>query len=253
MGVGGFLRRLVSPARGNSAVQPQSVDATAAEMQGVNDYWQQVPAGGHRRAVGGKWDEIGRRQFDFLKEQGLKPDHTLLDVGCGCLRGGVHFVRYLEPGNYYGIDINSSLLEAGEHELKLAGLLDKQAHLLQDAEFRFSRFERTFDFGIAVSVFTHLYANHIARCLAEMPAVMHGESRFYASFFQAPRSNYLEPLHHEPGGVVSKFDADPFHYSLEEFQRMAGAAGLVAELVGDWNHPRDQRMLCFRTAQAQSG
>jgi hypothetical protein len=65
-----------------------------------------VAAGQQRRIVGGEWDEIGRLQFDFLKGAGLKLRHVLLDVGCGRLRGGVHFVAYLERGNYVGIDIN---------------------------------------------------------------------------------------------------------------------------------------------------
>jgi hypothetical protein len=65
-----------------------------------------VAAGQQRSIVGGEWDEIGRLQFDFLNGAGLKPRHVLLDVGCGCLRGGVHFVAYLERGNYVGIDIN---------------------------------------------------------------------------------------------------------------------------------------------------
>ena len=46
----------------------------------------------HREAVGGLWEEMRRLQFDFLANQGLKPDHKLLDIGCGSMRGGVHFV-----------------------------------------------------------------------------------------------------------------------------------------------------------------
>ena len=71
----------------------------------------------HRRAVGGMWEEIGKLQFNFLVEQGLKPGHFLLDVGCGRLRGGIHFIRYLEPEHYFGIDISKVLLAAGRFEL----------------------------------------------------------------------------------------------------------------------------------------
>ncbi len=53
---------------------------------------------------------MGELQFKFLVGWGLRPGDFLLDVGCGCLRGGVHFVRYLEAGHYFGIDVNSSLL-----------------------------------------------------------------------------------------------------------------------------------------------
>ena len=40
-------------------------------------------------AIGGLWDQMGQHQFDFLKKKGLKPQHKLLDIGCGSLRGGV--------------------------------------------------------------------------------------------------------------------------------------------------------------------
>ena len=43
--------------------------------------------------VGGLSDEIGPLQFFFLRWEGLRPEHTLVDVGCGGLLGGVHFVR----------------------------------------------------------------------------------------------------------------------------------------------------------------
>jgi hypothetical protein len=58
----------------------------------------------HRKAVGGLWDEIGRLQFDYFVSQGLVPHHRLLDLGCGSLRGGVHFIAYLDPDRYSGVD-----------------------------------------------------------------------------------------------------------------------------------------------------
>jgi len=51
-------------------------------------------------AVGGMWEQIGQLQFDFLVNHGLEPNHKLLDIGCGTLRGGRHFITYLVPGNY---------------------------------------------------------------------------------------------------------------------------------------------------------
>ncbi|HEY7982454.1 MAG TPA: hypothetical protein VID19_13355, partial [Candidatus Eremiobacteraceae bacterium] len=38
---------------------------------------------GHRAYVGGIWEEIGKLQFDFLVAHGLRPEHHLVDVGCG--------------------------------------------------------------------------------------------------------------------------------------------------------------------------
>ena len=87
-------------------------------MSEINRYYrqltqEQINAGRHRDMVGGMWEEIGRLQFEFLRARGLKPRHRLLDIGCGSLRGGIHAINYLETGNYYGLDINLSLIEAG--------------------------------------------------------------------------------------------------------------------------------------------
>src|SRR5262245_17052197 len=96
--------------------------SSETSMVGVNEYHraltdEEIRAGAHRDFVGGLWDEIGRLQFDFLVAHGLKPEHKLVDVGCGALRGGVHFIRYLKPGHYFGLDLNASLIKAGEREL----------------------------------------------------------------------------------------------------------------------------------------
>ena len=72
-----------------------------------------VGGAGHRGYVGGKWDELGRLQFDFMVARGLQPEHVFLDVACGSLRGGVHFIKYLDAGNYLGIDKERALVRRG--------------------------------------------------------------------------------------------------------------------------------------------
>lgn len=220
-------------------------------MQPINSYGRQltpheIATGAHRDFVGGLWDELGALQMDFLVGQGLRPEHRLLDIGCGALRGGVHFVRYLEPDRYAGMDINASLLEAGRQELDGAGLGDRGARLLEDDAFRFARFGGQFDFAIAVSVFTHLPMNHIVRCLAEVGRVLAPGGRCFASVFESPTPAYLDPLVHSPGGVTTYFDQDAFHVSRDELQALAAFAGLRMDWVGGWNHPRAQQMACFR-------
>jgi hypothetical protein len=50
---------------------------------------EEIRAGVHRDLVGGLWEELGRLQFEFLVGAGLRPEMRLLDIGCGCPRGGV--------------------------------------------------------------------------------------------------------------------------------------------------------------------
>ena len=77
------------------------------------------------------------------------------------LRGGVHFVRYLQPGHYFGRDINPTLIKAGQQELGKRRLADRNPRLIIDDKFQLCRFGQPFDFGVSVSLFTHLYLNHI--------------------------------------------------------------------------------------------
>lgn len=219
-------------------------------MKPMNSYGEQltedaIARGEHRGFVGGMWDEIGKLQFDFLVEKNLRPESRFLDVGCGPLRGGLHFIDYLESGNYFGLDINESLIRAAQWELDNAGLTGKQPHLLADDSFRFSRFDAKFDFALALSVFTHLSMNSIIRCLCEIREVLNDNGLFYATFFEAPSSAHLLPILHQPGDITTTSDADPFHYSLEEIEMLAVLSGMNVKLTGEWGHPRAQRMLEF--------
>lgn len=91
---------------------------------------------GHRDYVGGLWEEIGQLQCAFLVAQGLKSFHCLLDIGCGALRGGVHFIRYLDPGNYLGLEKEKTLIELGvDKELGVAVYQQKQAEFVISACF----------------------------------------------------------------------------------------------------------------------
>ncbi len=208
-----------------------------------------VRTGAHREVIGGLWDEVGALQFDFLKNHGLKPEYRFLDVGCGSLRAGVRLVPYLEPGNYWGIDINQSLLDAGwELELKPADLHYRQprGQLVALQDFEFDRLNASFDAAIATSVFTHLNFNRIRRCLAKLSRSMVDGGVFYATFFEVPEGHDREtPLRHTPGDVVTHSSQDPFHYTRGDVEHMIEDLPWQMEWIGDWDHPRDQRMVQF--------
>jgi len=205
----------------------------------------QIAAGLHRGAVGGRWDEIGRWQFELMSKLGLKPDQRLLDVGCGALRGGLLFIRYLDPGNYYGLDINASLVKAGrEVELPRAGLVERRPQLLVSQNFEFSKFGVTFPYALAVSVFTHLPINQIESCLVRLCAVLEPGGRFYATYFEAPCRHAIDPLS-QPDGFVSYSDRDPFHYHFSWFEFLVADLPLRVRNLGDCGHVRSQHLLEF--------
>jgi SAM-dependent methyltransferase len=144
------------------------------------------------------WDELSNWQIDVLKRYGLKPEHYLLDVGCGMMRLGSLAIPYLEPSHYYGIDPTGPLLELGRAILERLGI-DRPYALLQSGSFEFERFGAQFDFAIAQSVITHLSRAQIARCFAELKSVMKPGATFIFTYLL---SNYAPPLGFFMDGVV---------------------------------------------------
>ena len=106
------------------------------DQEGMRDA---VAAGKHRDVIGGLWDQMGHHQLRFLVEQGLAPQHRLLDIGCGSLRLGMHAIEYLEPGHYFGTDISGDLIDAG-YRIELNDALRSKAprhHFAVNADFDF--------------------------------------------------------------------------------------------------------------------
>lgn len=89
----------------------------------------------HHLQYGEPWFK-GRAQLEIMAALGLKPHHRLLEMGCGALRAGVHFIQYLEKGNYWGLEKDEMSLRAGiQYELAVNGLMTKWPHFLLDDRF----------------------------------------------------------------------------------------------------------------------
>jgi SAM-dependent methyltransferase len=203
--------------------------------------------------VGGAWNEIGRLQFDYMRSQGLNPADVFLDLGCGVLRGGRHFISYLDSGNYYGIDADQDTIRVAHEVVTKHGLTSRQPQLRLTEDFDIE-FDRRFDFGLALSVFTHLPVNSIYRALVAVADTFREGGTFYASYFPGPcdRGRLLPIAHPAKAGhprITTYADANPYHYAFEDFQKIVGRLPLRVENLGDWSHPRGQHMLRFTRAE----
>jgi len=208
-----------------------------------------VEEGRHREIIGGMWDEIGLLQFEMMREQGLRPQHKLLDIGCGPLRGGVNFVGYLDAGNYFGIDFNQSLLDAGYNAELTDADREKlpRENLKCGSDFNFGVFDEKFDYAIALSVFTHLSLNHIRACLERLTEVMQPGGTFIASFFEIPaEAPSWTDCTHQPGGVITHAFSAPYHYRVSDFQDLCKSMPWTIHYIGDAGHPRAQKMILFK-------
>lgn len=207
-----------------------------------------VDLGEHRAIIGGMWDEIGRLGFDFLVGAGLQHSDRLLDVGCGALRVGVHLVGYLEPGNYFGIDLQPALLEAGyEHEIKPMGLAGRlpPGNLRATGKFE-AGFAAPVDVAFALSVFTHLPWNQLRLSLEVLADVVRPGGRYFVTYFEAlPGQPFADAQRHEPGGITTYPASDPFHYRAADIVAAAAGTPWICQILGEWQHPRDQQMAVF--------
>ena len=191
---------------------------------------------GHRNYVGGMWEEIGKLQFDFLVQQGLKPSHCFLDIGCGSFRGGIHFINYLNPGNYLGIDKEKALIDLGiEKELGNA-VYEKKPELVVSDNFRFERFSKKPQFSLAQSLFTHLNAQDICLCLKQLRRFVEADHFLFATFLEGRSSRNPETSH----SLVA------FRYTRDEMTRFDESCGWKAIYIGNWNHPRNQMMMKYQ-------
>jgi SAM-dependent methyltransferase len=105
----------------------------------------------HHRQYGRPWG-MGRYLFDFVVDSGLRPEHRLLDFGCGALRLGIWVIPYLEAGNYFGVDSHFESLEAAAtYEIPLHRLEQQRPRLLWNDDFALTHFGTTFDFVVDIS------------------------------------------------------------------------------------------------------
>jgi hypothetical protein len=92
-----------------------------------------IREGVYKRCFGGgvqEWDRRGLFQLHLLQARGLRRDSRLLDIGCGPLRAGVHFIHFLEPGNYCGIDYNISFIKAARQIVAHSNDLEDRSPVL---------------------------------------------------------------------------------------------------------------------------
>lgn len=200
---------------------------------------------GHREYVGGRWDEIGKMQFEFLRDQGLRPNHVLLDVACGALRAGVHLIPYLEPNHYWGLEKERDLVEAGlSQELPVHVRETRNPRFLINAEFDVAAMDRQADCIWIHSLFTHLPLDLIKCCLTRLRVVAHSGTKCYATFFETmTQRDNLQKSH----------DHETFFYTRDELTECASRAGWILKYIGDWGHPRGQHMVQLTLCERVSG
>jgi SAM-dependent methyltransferase len=101
------------------------------------------------RLVGplGIWPHLQQYQFNALTSLGLKPHHSVIDIGCGPITVGLALISYLDRGNYVGLDLLPEPLDASYRRVAKHGLAHKNPTLVCSTTFgKRELASRTFDF-----------------------------------------------------------------------------------------------------------
>ncbi|MBI4819133.1 MAG: class I SAM-dependent methyltransferase [Deltaproteobacteria bacterium] len=155
----------------------------------------EIEAEGYKNLLGGgkeQWVRRGRFQLEFLRDRGLETSSRLLDVGCGPIRGGTHFVEFLDSGNYHGVDSNPDFVHTARRILSSSPLKLKNPSIEVSRDFELPSGWRRFDFGLAFSVLNHCGEDQRTFFFRNVPGAMRAGGRIYISHAYWFQESYLK-------------------------------------------------------------
>ena len=141
--------------------------------------------------------KVGQEFFGYFTGiGGLKSDHRVLDVGCGCGRMAVPLIPFLSgAGEYHGFDIVPDAIKwsqrhiarrHGRFHFGLADIYNKYYNdegKIKACEYHFPYGDNFFDFTFLTSVFTHMLAGDMEHYLSEIARTLKVGGKCMANFF----------------------------------------------------------------------
>jgi SAM-dependent methyltransferase len=175
----------------------------------------------------GYWNELRAYQLKALQANGLAHTHSLLDIGCGPLQGGIAFIKYLESSNYVGVDNNPNNLAAGNRQIEKLRLDKKNPQLFLSQNFgREELNNRHFDF-LWASQIIYYFDEPILKQLFDVVANhMKPEGKFLVDIVGECPPEYRTANHIKWMNQVNL-------HSVESLNKIAQPFGLQARSLGE--------------------
>jgi SAM-dependent methyltransferase len=180
-----------------------------------------APEGRHGR-VGAPhlWRMQRAFQIEFLQRMGLAKEHSLLDLGCGTLRGGLPLIGYLSAGNYTGIDVRAEIIDEALRELEEARLEERYPRIALVESLAGLDLRASYDVIWAFSVLMHLEDTELEEAFAFAARHLRRDGRFFANV-------------HLGDGRLGAWSGFPvLARPLDWYRARAYEAGLSAEALG---------------------
>jgi SAM-dependent methyltransferase len=148
----------------------------------------------------GDLKKIGSDFVDLFRTLGgLRPDHRVLEVGCGVGRMALPLTGYLAPpGGYEGVDVVRASIRwcraaigrrAKHFRFTHADIFNGEYNprgTIAAEQYTFPFRDGAFDFVFLTSVFTHMLPPSVRRYLDEIRRVVKPGGRVLATFFLIP-------------------------------------------------------------------
>ena len=178
------------------------------------------------------FETAGRKLLATLLSEGLNPTSKVLEIGCGCLRGGYWLIHFLDEGCYFGLEPNISMCEAGTRILLEPGLVDlKKPRFDHNSNFDFSIFEEKFDFFVARSIWSHASKQQIQIMLDGFISTSNTDGLFITSYI---RPTLFKPDYKGTKWVGRSHESDTsglVRHSLGWIQTECAKRGLVVKEI----------------------
>jgi ubiquinone/menaquinone biosynthesis C-methylase UbiE len=200
------------------------------------------------QAIGAEFDAMGTLEFQLLKEAGLQPQNSLIDVGCGSGRLAVKLKDYL-TGEYIGIDVVPDLFQ---YASRLCGRSDWRFYIAPGTNI--PEPDASADFIVFFSVFTHLLHEETYRYLEDCSRVLKPGGKIVFSFLEfAIPSHWAvfnsSVLDTRPDKVLNQF------IDRDMVKGFASKLGLHVESIhdGDKPHIRLDSSVTFDDGRTMTG
>ncbi len=138
------------------------------------------------------WEESGLHEMALFLEEGLRPEHVCVDYGCGSLRIGQHVMRYVDPGNYWGLDVTDRFYRDGVEMIGPEEIAERRPNLRvitpeTVAEARAAEPDLVF----AVAVLIHVPPEELDDLLRNLTTLVLPQTRAYVTYLSAEETMRL--------------------------------------------------------------
>ncbi len=167
---------------------------------------------------------VGKDYFSFMEAHGLKPEHRVLDFGCGYGRVAIPLLKFLEPANYVGTELSDKRVALAEQWVKREGLEDKKSLFVVSTDNAMPYLEdSSIDVVWTLSVFTHMPEKELHEVLDTFYRVLRPEGAIYF--------HYNSPV---SGTSVTKPTVKDFFWENDVIDKIITSHGFSIERMKDW-------------------